>query len=58
MPYIIKKVKNGYKVCKKSDPTECYSKEGLPLKRAKKQLTAINISEHKQKLKFFFQSFI
>lgn len=51
MPYIIKKVKNGYKVCKKSEPTECYSKEGLPLERAKKQLTAINISEHKQKLK-------
>jgi DNA adenine methylase len=50
MPYIIKKVKNGYKVCKKSDKSECYSKEGLPLTRAKKQMAAINISEHKKKL--------
>lgn len=46
MPYTIKKVKDGYKVCKKSDKTVCFSKKGLPLERAKKQMTAINISEH------------
>jgi len=46
MPYTIKKVKDGYKVCKKDNTSECFSKKGLPFKRAKKQMTAINISEH------------
>lgn len=46
MPYTIKKVKDGYKVCKKSDKATCFSKKGLPLERAKKQMIAINISEH------------
>lgn len=46
MPYTIKKVEDGYKVCKKDDKSVCFSKEGLPLERAKKQMTAINISEH------------
>ena len=46
MPYTIKKVNDGYKVCKKDDKSVCFSKEGLPLERAKKQMTAINISEH------------
>jgi DNA adenine methylase len=46
MPYIIKEVIDGYKVCKKDDKSECFSKKGLPLKRAKKQMIAINISEH------------
>jgi hypothetical protein len=48
MPYMIKEVSDGYKVCKKDDKSECFSKKGLPLKRAKKQMTAINISEHQQ----------
>jgi len=46
MPYTIKKVKDGYKVCKKNNKSECFSKKGLPLERAKKQMIAINISEH------------
>lgn len=46
MPYIIKEVSDGYKVCKKDDKSECFSKKGLPLARAKRQMTAINISEH------------
>ena len=45
MPYIIKKVKTGFKVCKKDEPKVCFSKRGLPLKRAKKQRVAIILSE-------------
>lgn len=45
MPYIIRKVNSGFKVCKESDPGECYSKKGLTQKRAKKQRTAIILSE-------------
>lgn len=46
MPNKITKVKNGYKVC---DATKCFSKKPLTLKMAKKQQTAINISQHKKK---------
>lgn len=45
MPYIIKKVKTGFKVCKKNQSNVCFSKKGIPMKRAKKQLIAINLSE-------------
>jgi hypothetical protein len=45
MPYIIKKVKTGFKVCKQDEPKVCFSNKGLPLKRAKKQRTAIILSE-------------
>jgi hypothetical protein len=45
MPYIIKRVKSGFKVCKKKQPTACFSKKPLTLKQAKKQRTAINLSE-------------
>lgn len=53
MPYEIKKVrspKNSYKVCKKTEERrledkECYSKKGLPYKRALAQMRAIIISE-------------
>jgi hypothetical protein len=48
MPYKIKKFKTGYKVCK-TDNTKCFSNEPIPLKRAKKQLMAIGISESKSK---------
>ena len=33
MPYKIKKVKNGYKVCKKNG-TKCFSKKPFPTKKA------------------------
>lgn len=48
MPYILKRFKNGYKVCKKSDSDICFSKEPLPLETAEKQKTAIQISEAKE----------
>jgi len=44
MPYILKKLKNGYKVCKK-DNTKCFSKKPIPKKRAEKQMKAIIINE-------------
>ena len=49
MPYIIRKSKakskRGYKVCKKNNTRKCFSKKPLSLKRAKKQMKAIIISE-------------
>lgn len=45
MPYVLKKVKNGYKVCLKSDHSKCFSNKPIPFARAKRQQTAINISE-------------
>jgi hypothetical protein len=47
MPYIIKKVKNGFKVCKVSDLSKCFSKKPLTEEKAKKQLNAIEINENK-----------
>ena len=49
MPYIIKKVKTGYKVCFAKEPTKCFSKQGIPKSRAIKQRKAIAISEIKKK---------
>jgi hypothetical protein len=47
MPYQIKSVAPvGFKVCKKDTPNECFSKRGLPYKRALAQLRAIIISEN------------
>ena len=44
MPYEIKEIEdNLYKVCKK-DGTKCFSKEGIPLKRAKRQMKAIGMT--------------
>jgi len=48
MPYIIKKVKNGFKVCKEDDKSECFSKKPLSAVKAKKQKTAIILSELKK----------
>ena len=45
MPYEIKPVSDGFKVCKQSDMKECYSKRGLPYKRARAQMRAIYASE-------------
>lgn len=47
MPYMIKKVDDGYKVCKVDDSSKCFSKKPLTLKRAKKQKIAIEINENK-----------
>jgi DNA adenine methylase len=50
MPYIIKRTPTGFKVCLKSNPDKCFSKEGIPLERAKKQMKAIIISEKSRSL--------
>jgi len=44
MPYKIIFDKDGFKVCKKDD-SKCFSKHGLPLETAQKQLKAIGINE-------------
>lgn len=51
MPYTIKKVQDGYKVCKKDEPNTCFSKKGLSEEKAEKQKKAIIISELKGGLK-------
>ena len=48
MPYIIKKVKNGFKVCKANQPTVCFSNKPLTKKVAKKQRIAIVLSERRR----------
>ena len=48
MPYEIKPVTDGFKVCKQDDMKECYSKRGLPYKRALAQMRAIYVSEKGQ----------
>lgn len=49
MPYVIKKSsekgKKGYKVCKLDEPSRCFSKHPLSEEIAKKQRTAIIMSE-------------
>ena len=48
MPYKIKKVKDGFKVCKVDEPTKCFSNKPLTLEKAKKQMRAIGMSEHRK----------
>jgi hypothetical protein len=48
MPYTVKKVKGGYKACKKGD-SKCFSKKPLTKKKAVKQIGAIASSEKRQK---------
>jgi DNA adenine methylase len=43
---MLKKTKDGFKVCLKSKPEKCFSKKGIPEERAKRQMKAIAISEH------------
>jgi len=45
MPYELKKVVDGYKVCKQDDMKVCFSKRGLPYDNAIRQMRAIIISE-------------
>ena len=49
MPYIIKKVNNGYKLCLKRNPNQCFSNKPIPYENAVKQRKAIAISEHRGK---------
>jgi hypothetical protein len=45
MPYTIKEVDKGYKVCKEDNPSKCFSEKPLTKTKAVKQLKAIGISE-------------
>ena len=45
MPYKLKKVGSGYKVCKKLGKQKCFSKKSLPKERAKAQMRAIIANE-------------
>ena len=45
MPYELKKVTDGWKVCKQDDMKTCFSKRGLPYDNALRQMRAIIISE-------------
>mgnify|MGYP003657185867 CR=1 FL=1 len=45
MPYQIKKYKSGFRVCKTNPSSECFSNKPLTKKMAKKQRTAIILSE-------------
>jgi len=49
MPYIVKKVPGGYKICKKADVNRCFSKKPLTREMAIKQLKAIGWSSHQIK---------
>lgn len=51
MPYILKKVKGGYKVAKKNDKKKVFSKNPLTKKRAEAQKKAIKINEFSKKKK-------
>lgn len=46
---MIKKVKGGYKVAKKYEPSKTFSKKPLTEDRAKKQMKAIIASEKKRR---------
>ena len=46
MPYYLKKVRNGYKVAKRDDPSKVFSKKALTKEQAMKQMHAIILSEH------------
>jgi hypothetical protein len=51
MPYIIVPFKNGFRLCKKNDPSKCFSNKPLTKTKAKKQMMAIGINEHKGGMK-------
>ena len=46
MPYRLKKVKDGYKVCLVTNPSKCFSNDPLTKNIAEKQMRAIEASEH------------
>jgi len=46
MPYILRKIKNGYKVCKKDETKKCFSKKPLTKETAMKQMYAIQANEN------------
>ena len=51
MPYTIKPVNKGFKVCKKTNPKICFSKSPITKTKAIKQMKAIILSTLKKKNK-------
>ena len=49
MPYVVTKIKNGYKVCRMDDKRICLSKKPLTLTKAKKQQVAVVLSEMRKR---------
>jgi hypothetical protein len=49
MPYIIKKLKNGFQLCKRDEPEKCFSKKPITKKKAISQMKAIGLNSHKKK---------
>ena len=49
MPYSVLPYKKGYRVCKKENTKECFSKKALSYRRAISQMRAIIISELRRK---------
>jgi len=45
MPYILRKIKDGYKVCKKNEPKKCFSNNPLTKEKATRQMKAIYANE-------------
>ena len=45
MPYKLYSYKKGYRVCKKTTPTKCFSKKALTYIKALSQMRAIILSE-------------
>lgn len=45
MPYIIKLINGGFKVCKKNNQSKCFSNKPLTKTKALKQMKAIILSE-------------
>lgn len=50
MPYTVKKVDDGFKVCKKDDLKKCFSKRPMSKRKAEKQKLAIVINESFKKM--------
>ena len=56
MPYKLKKVGSGYKVCKKLGKQKCFSKKPLPKSRALAQMRAMIVNENVSFEDYFYLS--
>lgn len=56
MPYKLKKVGSGYKVCKKHGKQKCFSKKSLPKSRAVAQMKAMIVNEKLSFEDYFYLS--
>lgn len=51
MPYTIKKVPGGFKLCLTNDPSKCFSNKPITKAKAILQMKAIGLNEHRPKNK-------